>query len=160
MIEPICVERKTMDTVVVTWLVRYGHVLSGAIWVGGFVLLTMILMPALQRQTTEMLVAITIAVVRLLSYAGSATILFGLLLITRTRSFTTVFSGGEWGGIIISCFVIAFALLGISDGLLRPALKQADKAGSLRRAQRWAWVMLMLSILAIGLMTRAIYASS
>ena len=149
-----------MGTMVVTWLVRYGHVLSGAIWVGGFALLAMILIPALQRQATELLVGLTIAVVRLLSYAGSATILFGLLLITRTRSFTTVFSGGEWGGIIVSCFVIALALLGISDGLVRPALKQAAKAGALRRAQRWAWVMLMLSILAIGLMTRAIYATS
>lgn len=149
-----------MDPLVVTWLVRYGHVLSGGIWVGGFALLTMILLPALQRQATELLVGITLAVVRLLSYVGSATILFGLLLITRTRRFTTVFSGGEWGGIIIICFVIALALLGISDGLVRPALKQAAKAGSLRRAQRWAWVMLMLSILAIGLMTRAIYATS
>lgn len=158
--EPIGVERKTMDTMVVTWLVRYGHVLSGGIWVGGFVLLAMILLPALQRQATALLIGITIAVVRLLSYAGSATILFGLLLITRTRGFTTVFSGGEWGGIIVSCFVIALALLGISDGLLRPALQQAANAGSLRRAQRWAWVMLLLSILAIGLMTRAIYATS
>ncbi len=158
--EPIGVERKTMDTIVVTWLVRYGHVLSGAIWVGGFALLAMILMPALQRQATALLIWLTLAVARLLSYAGSATILFGLLLITRTRGFTTVFSGGEWGGIIVSCFVIALALLGISDGLLRPALKQAAKAGSLRRAQRWAWVMLLLSILAIGLMTRTIYATS
>lgn len=149
-----------MGTLIVTWLVRYGHVLSGAIWVGGFVLLTMILLPALQRQATALLVGLTLAVVRLLSYAGSATILFGLLLITRTRGFTTVFRGGEWGGIIVSCFVIALALLGISDGLVRPALKQAANAGALRRAQRWAWVMLMLSILAIGLMTRAIYATS
>ena len=149
-----------MGTVVVTWLVRYGHVLSGAIWVGGFVLLTMILLPALQRQATELLVGITLTVVRLLSYAGSATILFGLLLITRTRGFTTVFSGGEWGGIIVSCLVIAIMLLGIGDGVLRPALKATDKAGSLRRAQRWTWLALLLSVLAIGLMTRAIYAIS
>ncbi len=149
-----------MDTLVVTWLVRYGHVLSGGIWVGGFALLATVLIPALQRQATEVLIGVTIAVVRLLSYVGSATILFGLLLITRTRSFSSVFSGGEWGGIIISCFVIALALIGISDGLLRPALQQAAQAGSLRRAQRWAWLMLILSILAIGFMTRAIYASS
>lgn len=149
-----------MDPLFVTWLVRYGHVLSGGIWGGGLALLTMILLPALQRQATELLVGITLAVVRLLSYAGSATILFGLLLITRTRGFTTVFSGGEWSGIVISCLVIAIMLLGIGDGVLRPALKATDKAGSLRRAQRWTWLALLLSILAIGLMTRTIYAIS
>ena len=85
----------------------------------------MILLPALQRQATALLVGLTLAVVRLLSYAGSATILFGLLLITRTRGFTTVFRGGEWGGIIVSCFVIALALLGISDGLVRCAERNA-----------------------------------
>lgn len=149
-----------MGTVVVTWLVRYGHVLSGAIWVGGYALLAMVVMPRLQKEVTAPLLRVTIAAVRLLSYVGTATILFGLLLITRTRGFATVLRGGEWSGIVISCLVIAIMLLGIGDGVLRPALKATDKAGSLRRAQRWTWLALLLSVLAIGLMTRAIYAIS
>lgn len=149
-----------MGTLIVTWLVRYGHVLSGGLWVGGYALLAMVVMPRLQREVTAPLLSVTIAAVRLLTYVGAATILFGLLLITRTRGFATIMRGGEWSGIVISCLVIAIALLGIGDGVLRPALKRADKAGSLRRAQRWCWLALILSVLAIGLMTRAIYAIS
>ncbi|MEZ4736294.1 MAG: hypothetical protein R3E79_55115 [Caldilineaceae bacterium] len=149
-----------MGTLIVTWLVRYGHVLSGGLWVGGYALLAMVVMPRLQREVTAPLLSVTIAAVRLLTYVGTATILFGLLLITRTRGFATIMRGGEWSGIVISCLVIAIALLGIGDGVLRPALKRADKAGSLRRAQRWCWLALILSVLAIGLMTRAIYAIS
>ena len=62
--------------------------------------------------------------------------------------------------IILGRFISGAGIATIGDGLVRPALKQAANAGALRRAQRWAWVMLMLSILAIGLMTRAIYATS
>lgn len=149
-----------MGTLIVTWLVRYGHVLSGGMWLGGYALLAMVVMPRLQRHATEPLLGLTIAAVRLLTYAGTATILFGLLLITRTRGFASILRGGEWGGIVISCLVIAIALLGIGDGMLRPALKRADKAGSLRSAQRWTWLALLLSVLAIGLMTRSIYATS
>lgn len=149
-----------METLIVTWLVRYGHVLSGSMWLGGYAMLAMVVMPRLQRHAAEPLLSITMAAVRLLSYVGTATILFGLLLITRTRGFATILHGGEWSGIVVSCLLIAIALLGIGDGLLRPALKAAGQKGSLNRAQRWTWLALILSVLAIGLMTRAIYASS
>lgn len=145
-----------METLIVTWLMRYGHVLSGSMWLGGYAMLAMVVMPRLQRHAAEPLLSITMAAVRLLSYVGTATILFGLLLITRTRGFATILHGGEWSGIVVSCLLIAIALLGIGDGLLRPALR----AGSLSSAHRWSWMALILSVLAIGLMTRAIYASS
>lgn len=149
-----------MGTLLLTWLLRYGHVVSAAIWLGGYALLALVLLPRLARQPNELYQTVLIAVVRLLTYAGTATILFGLFLITRTRGFNTILRGGEWGGIVLSCLVIAIILLGIGDGVLRPALKQSADAKGLRRAQRWAWLGFWLSILAAGLMTRTIYAIS
>jgi len=43
---------------------------------------------------------------------------------------------------------------------LRPALKQPWATGDGRRARRWAWIGFILTILAIGFLTRAIYAAS
>lgn len=65
---------------------------------------------------------------RVLTYTGTATIFFGLLLIPRTRGYDNLL-GGKWGGIIVSCIVIAVALIGFG-----------------------------LSVFAVGLMTRALYA--
>lgn len=142
-----------------TWLVRYGHVLSAGIWLGGYALLALVLLPRLEKQANDTLLAVTLATARLLTYAGTATLLFGLLLVTRTRGFARLLAGGEWGGIVVAGLVIAIALLGIGDSVLRPALKQPGKGG-VRRAKRWAWIGFILTILAIGLMTRLIYAIS
>lgn len=142
-----------------TWLVRYGHVLSAGIWLGGYALLALVLLPRLEKQANETLLAVTLATVRLLTYAGTATLVFGLLLVTRTRGFARLFAGGEWGGIVVSGLLIAVALLGIGDGALRPALKQLPKGGA-KPARRWAWIGFVLTVLAIGLMTRLIYALS
>lgn len=149
-----------MGTLLLTWLLRYGHVVSAAIWLGGYALLVLVLLPRLAREPNELYQTVLMAVVRLLTYAGTATILFGIFLITRTRGFNIILRGGEWGGIVLSCLVIAIILLGIGDGALRPALKPSADAKALRRAQRWAWLGFWLSILAAGLMTRTIYAIS
>lgn len=149
-----------MGVIIITWLIRYGHVLGGGLWVGGYALLAIVIIPLIEKQANTIFVSVAITTVRLLTYAGTATILFGLVLITRTRGFAAVISGGEWGGIIIVCIVIAVALLGISDGGLRPALKQLAETGDSRRARRLAWTGFILTTLAIGLMTRAIYAGS
>jgi len=50
---------------------------------------------------------------------------------------------------------IAVALLGIGDGGLRPALRDFAGTGDSRRARRFAWIGFVLTIVAIGLMTRA-----
>jgi uncharacterized membrane protein len=149
-----------MIFVIITWLVRYGHVLGGGLWVGGYALLALVIIPLLEQQRSNSIEQAAIKTVRVLTYAGTATMLFGLVLITRTRGFAGLFSGGEWGGIIIVCIVIAVALLGLGDGALRPALKQLAKTGDGRRARRFAWLGFILTIIAIGLMTRALYAGS
>lgn len=141
-----------------TWLVSYGHVLSASVWLGGYALLALVLLPRLEKEANATLLAVTLTTVRLLTYAGTATLVFGLVLVTRTRGFARLWAG-EWGGIVAAGLVIAVALLGIGDGALRPALKQPAK-GSARRARRWAWIGFGLTILAIGLMTRLIYAIS
>ena len=34
--------------------------------------------------------------------------------------------GGEWGGIVVTCFVLAFAMMGVGDSGLRPALRRVN----------------------------------
>jgi putative copper export protein len=151
-----------------TWLYRYGHVLGGAIWVGGYFLMALIVVPALRRTQSEAptpaLFSFAINAVRIMTYTGVATIYFGTLLITRTRGFGSLLRG-EWGLLVISSAVIAVVLLGIGDGALRPALRRMAQPGGAfteegRRAQRYAYIGLALTILAVGLMTRTLYALS
>jgi putative copper export protein len=147
-----------MNTTIL-WLMRYGHVLGGAIWVGGYALLALVIVPIMQRNSGAALERLAINVVRILTYAGMVTIFFGLLLITRTRGFVNLFTG-EWGFIIVTCIVIVVALLGIGDGGLRPALRHLTTSGDARAAKQWAITGFVLTVLAIGLMTRALYARS
>jgi putative copper export protein len=143
----------------VDWLVRYGHVLAGAIWVGGYAALALIVVPLLARDPSETLQRLAGNLVRMLTYIGTATILFGLILITRTRGFGQLLDG-EWGMIIIASAIIAVALLGLGDSALRPALRRIPEGDDVAAAQRLAWIGFILTIIVIGLMTRAVYAPS
>ena len=91
-----------------------------------------------------------------ITYAGTATIIFGLLLIMRTRGFSSLW-GGEWGGIVLTSLAIAVVLLGIGDGALRPALRRLADTGDPGPARRWALVAFVLTVIAVALMTRAPY---
>ena len=144
---------------VTTWLIRYGHVLGGAVWVGGYALLALVIVPLLERERSATLGRMAIAAVRVLTYAGTLTLGFGIALITRTRGFGSLF-GGEWGALIIASFVTAIALLGIGDGALRPALRRLAAGQEGGAARRWAFAGFALTVLAIGMMTRAYYAGS
>lgn len=143
-------------TATVTWLVRYGHVVGGALWLGGYLVLAFLLIPALAKGSSAQFERLTETTVRVLTYAGTATIFFGLILVTRTRGFDSLLRG-EWGGIILTCIAIAVALLGIGDGALRPALRRLGETQDVRPAQRLALLGFVLSVVAIGLMTRALY---
>ena len=152
-----------------TWLVRYGHVAAGALWLGGYLVLAFLLVPALAKRDTGgdmggdtgnnggVLERLAMTTVRVLSYTGTATIFFGLLLVPRTRGYGSLL-GGEWGGIVVSCIVIAVALLGLGDSALRPALRRLKETHDVRPARRLALLGFALSLLAGGLMTRALYA--
>lgn len=143
----------------VTWLIRYGHVLGGAFWVGGYALLALVVIPLMRKSASEALLQVTLAAIRALTYAGTVTIFFGVVLITRSRG-TAALLRGEWGALIIASLVIAVVLLGIGDGALRPAVRRMAVGDDGRAAQRYALIGLALTVLAIGLMTRALYAGS
>jgi len=142
-----------------SWLFRFGHVAGGAIWLGGYLLLAFVMIPALAKERNETLEQLSHYTVRILTYAGTATIMFGLLLVTRTRGYDSLLTG-EWGAIIISCIVIAVVLLGIGDAGLRPALRRIKETGDVNPAKRFALLGFALTVLAVALMTRALYASS
>ncbi len=148
-----------MIAVLLTWLIRYGHVLSGGVWVGGYALMVLVVVPLMAKGTHEVLNSLAIRAVRVLTYAGMLTIAFGIVLISRTRGVGNLLHG-EWGGIVIMCLVIAIALLGLGDGALRPALRRLATTGDAKAARRYALLGFGLTILAVGLMTRALYASS
>jgi putative copper export protein len=139
------------------WLLRWGHVVGGAIWVGGYALLALVIVPMLARNASKILSDLAIGAVRLLTYTGMATIFFGILLITRTRGFASLFRS-EWGALVIASAICAIALLGLGDGALRPALRRIEATGDAQPAQRYAMLGFIVTLLAIGLMTRTLYA--
>jgi hypothetical protein len=147
-----------MDTTL-TWLVRYGHVLFAAGWLGGYAALALAIVPLLERERGAGLARLAVGTARTLTYVGAVTMFFGVFLITRTRGLDNLI-GGEWGSLVITCIVIAIALAGIGDGPLRQSLIRLIDTGDGAAARRWALVGFGLAILAIGLMTRAVYASS
>ena len=138
-----------------TWIIRYGHVLGAAIWAGGYALLAFLIVPMLGKGASETLVQVAIGAVRFLTYAGTLTIAFGIVLITRTNGFAQLF-GSAWGMLIITAFVLAIILLGIGDGALRPAIRKSTTLGN-ARARLWAIIGFVLTVLAIGVMTGATY---
>lgn len=142
-------------TSLLAWIIRYGHVLGAATWVGGYALLAFVIVPMLGKGASESLVRLAVAAVRFLTYAGTLTIAFGIILITRTNGFGQLF-GSAWGTLILTGIVIAIALLGIGDGALRPAIRSSGVQGN-ARARRWALIGFILTVLAIGVMTGATY---
>jgi hypothetical protein len=86
-----------LDTIVILWLIRAAHVLGGGLWVGGYALLALVVIPWVEREATPQGIQLAIVAVRLLTYTGVGTIFFGLLLTMRTRGFAALLSGGEWG---------------------------------------------------------------
>lgn len=62
--------------------------------------------------------------------------------------------------LIINSIVIAVVLLGMGDSALRPALRRLIETGEETGLRGLAFFGLGLTLLAIGLMTRAVYAAS
>jgi putative copper export protein len=148
-----------VDTLL-TWLARTAHVFGAALWIGGYAALAFVLAPALARGAPEPIRRAAIRASRVLSYAGGLTVLAGLLLVGRTRGYAQVTAGGEWGGIVLSCLVLAVALLAVGDVGLRPALarvREGDQVG-VDAVRRWSLVGLLVGATALALMTRALYA--
>ncbi len=147
---------------IVTWLVRWVHVMGAAFWVGGYLVMAFAIVPRLAHAPDESLKRAALLATRVLSYSGALTIVAGLVLIARSRGYGQLFSG-EWGGIVISSAILAIAMMGIGDGPLRSAIRRIEPGASgwerhAASARRWAIIALALGVLALGFMTRAIYA--
>ena len=142
---------------IISWLIRYGHVLCAAMWIGGYALLAFLIIPLIGKEKgeSELLVRLAISTVRFLTYVGTLTMGFGIVLITRTNGFADLFRS-TWGSFIITGFVIAIVLLGIGDGALRPAILRIKKTGD-TSARRWAIIGFILTVLAVGVMTGATF---
>jgi putative copper export protein len=145
---------------IVNWLVRALHLLGAAVWLGGYAVIGLIVAPALARERSEPLLRVALALVRLNSFAGTLTILAGLVLIARTRGFGLLL-GGEWGGIVISAAVLAVALMALGDSGLRPALRRLGEGqpSAAVAARRWALGGFTIAVLVLALMARAPYAA-
>lgn len=144
----------------ITWIVRSIHILGAAVWLGGYALLLLVIVPALAHEPNASLRQLAVTSTRWLSIAGGLTVLAGLVLIWRTRGYGYLLIGGEWGGIVITSFVLAIALGAIGDAGLRPAIRRldADPPGSMTAVRRWAQAGLIVGVLILLLMTRSIYA--
>ena len=144
---------------IITWLVRSIHILGAACWLGGYALLLFAIVPALARDPNESIRRLALTTCRVLSISGAVTVLGGLALIWRSRGYGFLLAG-EWGGIVISSFVLAVVMGAIGDAALRPAIRRLDpgQPASVAAVRRWTLVGLLVGVLILLLMTRAIYA--
>ena len=142
-----------------TWAVRSIHVLGAALWLGGYAVMLLAIVPFLARERNETVRAIALATTRVLSIAGALTVVAGLVMISRSRGYGFLLVG-EWGGIVVSSIVIAVIMGAIGDAGLRPAIRRLDPdaPGGVAAVRRWALAGLIAGALAVLLMTRAIYA--
>src|SRR3569833_3970927 len=92
-------KRGGMDSIL-TWLVRFGHVAAAASWAGSYVVLAVVLVPALRRHPSDGLLQAVLALVRLASLVVIASMRVGLVLVARTRGYEYLLLG-EWGGIVL-----------------------------------------------------------
>lgn len=143
----------------ITWLVRSIHVLGAAVWLGGYAVMLLVIVPSLARERNETIRNVAVATCRILSWSGALTVLAGLVLIWRTRGYGRLLAG-EWGGIVIASFVLAFVLGALGDAVLKPRIRRLDPdvPASVAAVRRWVGVGLGIGTLTLLLMTRAIYA--
>ena len=141
---------------VISWLVRYGHVLGAAVWTGGYAALALVIVPLMEKSPSETIGRLAVTTVRVGTYAGTLVIGFGVVLIARTNGYSHLL-GTAWGTLVLASAVTAVVLFGIGDGALRPALLRLAAGGDGRAARRWSLTGLVLTVLAIGMMTGATY---
>ncbi len=138
----------------ISFLVRYLHVVGAVVWVGGYAVLALTLIPRLggSNGSGAALARAALSVSRLLSAAGLWTMLAGLALIPLTRGFGQLF-GGEWGGGVLVGILLAIVMMGLGDGALRPALRRAEQdPAAAPRARALALVVFLLGILTLAIM--------
>ena len=113
-------------------VIRFIHILSGVVWVGGIFLWSMIIAPALAKGVTPqvrgpVMQALIPRISRYFGIAGPLTILTGLWtmgLIVGFDGIVPAFRGGEWGIALGAALVITLVMLVIAFGIVIPAGKR------------------------------------
>ena len=148
-----------MVEALLTWAVRAIHVFGAAVWLGGYAVMLLAIVPYLAHERTEAVRAIAMATARVISIAAAVTVVAGLVMIWRSRGYGLLLAG-EWGGIVVSAIVLAIVLGAIGDAGLRPAIQrlEPESPAGIAAVRRWALAGLIVGVLAVLLMTRAIYA--
>lgn len=113
--------------------------------------------PLVRNPENEDLRSVAILTVRTLTCAGSVTFGFGIVLIYETRGLSGLAT--TWGVLVGFSALIALLLFALGDGAIRRALLLATPA-TLRRAHALSVLGLVLTLLALGLMTRTLYTFS
>lgn len=139
------------------WLLRWWHVLSAALWLGGYAFLAGWGIPALRCQQESYLQALCLNLVRTLTYLGLSTMVSGFFLVQFTRGFRQVNWWGQWGLVIMAGMMVATLVMGLGDGVIRPRLRQGRYDA---RLQYWVWGVLFLLVLVLGLMTATHFVRS
>lgn len=114
---------------VYSWFIRFLHILSGVMWVGGIFMWSMLIAPTVQRRLPPQVAGPFMGVIvprlsRYLSLAGVVTVVTGLWtmgLITGFGSVVPVFQNQSWGRVLGAALVLALGMLGVAFGLIIPA---------------------------------------
>ncbi len=136
-------------------VVRYLHVVGAVVWVGGYAILALAIVPRLANGARGPVSETALSVSRLLSMAGGATLLLGLVLVPLTRGFGELLSS-QWGISVLVAIVLSVAMMGLGDGALRPALRRVagGDAEASRRASSVALAALVLGLVVLLIMLR------
>ncbi|HWG90960.1 MAG TPA: hypothetical protein VNZ52_08960 [Candidatus Thermoplasmatota archaeon] len=150
------------------YIVRSLHILAGVFWVGGILyagtVVSRSLMATPPQVRRQAMAKIGPTGFRVISYAGAATILFGVwnqyLIMGEVK-----FHGSTWNLLMGSTLVIAVIMLGVAGSLLMPAmrkmgqLKEGDAEGAAALQKRLVMasvINMVLGVVAVLLMVAAV----
>lgn len=128
-------------------------------WVGRYALLSSSIAPSPRKERDERLGRIAIAIVGVGTYAGTLTLAFGGVLISRVPVDYGSLVGMMWGTLVVSSIVAAVAPLGLGDAGLRRAIRRLA-GGHEGVAQHRVSAGLAPAGLAHGRTAAAVYASA
>ena len=133
-------------------LVRYLHVAGAVVWVGGYAVLALAIVPRLTGGSLAPISASALATSRLMSIAGAVTMVGGLILIPLTRGYGSL--GTQWGISLLVGIVLSVAMMGFGDGALRPALRRVGEGdvAAIGPARRWATLTFLLGLVVLFIM--------
>ncbi len=111
---------------ILTLVVRYAHILSAILWIGGLGFAVLVLGSAIGKinmpSRKEMLKQLIPAANRFLPMVAVSTILFGTILYLLMGNFdSNTLLGMTWGRVILTALILAVGLLTFGLAVVKPA---------------------------------------